>query len=208
MSAEYVLRKHHLLHIPELKIDEGIFRHRFREDCSMLHCGGKCCRSGVTLGIEERAKILEHADLIQQHMPEGHEKNPANWFVDEFDHPDFASGRAAETCVRNEACVFLDSDARCVLQRVEAQVPPNVGALKPFYCRAFPICVDFGVLMIDDEHCPDENRCCGPVADGPLTIFDVCAFELEYVLGAAGLAELRDLTRSVLASRPVPGDEG
>jgi hypothetical protein len=140
-------------------------------------------------------------------MPAGYESNPANWFVDEFDHPDFPSGLAADTCVRNAACVFLDPDARCVLQTAEANAPPGVGALKPFYCRAFPVCVDFGVLMIDDEHCPDETRCCGPVQDGPRTIFDVCAFELEYVLGAEGLSELRALATATLTN-PLASDEG
>jgi hypothetical protein len=31
--------------------------------------------------------------------------------------------------------------------------------------------------------------------NGPLTILDICAFELEFMLGADGLAELRRMAR-------------
>jgi hypothetical protein len=33
------------------------------------------------------------------------------------------------------------------------------------------------------------------VKNGPLTILDICAFELEYMLGPYGLAELRTMAR-------------
>lgn len=192
MSDAVVLRNHHLRHIPELKVGEGILRSRFKAGCSMSRCGGKCCRSGVLAGVEERDRILENADLVRRYLDEDQEQNPANWFGEKFEDPDFPSGRAVETQVRNGACVFLDREARCVLQKAEAHAPSGVKALKPFYCRAFPVTVEFGVLTIDDEHCPDETRCCGPTKDGELTVFDVLEFELEYVLGPNGLSELRD----------------
>jgi hypothetical protein len=35
------------------------------------------------------------------------------------------------------------------------------------------------------------------VKNGPLTILDICAFELEFMLGADGLAELRTMAREL-----------
>jgi len=65
--------------------------------------------------------------------------------------------------------------------------------LKPFFCRAFPISLENGTLTYDNQF-DTETQCCAPVAEGHLTVFDVCAEELEHVLGAEG-AGLRRLTR-------------
>ena len=77
----------------------------------------------------------------------------------------------------------------------EAHVTKGFGFLKPFFCRGFPVCRLNSTLCVDDEQCDDEHKCCGPVKNGPWTILDVCAFELEYMLGADGLAELRTMAR-------------
>ena len=77
----------------------------------------------------------------------------------------------------------------------ESQAPKGFGYLKPFFCRAFPVCILNSTLSVDDEQCPDEHKCCGPVKNGPWTILDICSFELEYMLGADGLAELRKMAR-------------
>jgi hypothetical protein len=78
-----------------------------------------------------------------------------------------------------------------VLQVAEGALGDG-STLKPFYCRAFPICIDRGVLSYDDQ-VGLEPPCCGPVAGGSLAIFDVCAVELDLVLGPEGAAELRVL---------------
>jgi len=143
------------------------------------------------MDLREQERILEHVDLVQRHMDEGQERNPANWFGEEVADPDYPSGRAVATNVHNGGCVFLNKKNLCVLQIVESHAPPEFGYLKPFFCRAFPLCIDDGVLVVDE--CPDETGCCAPVGKGNLTIFDICAFELEYVLGAAGVDELRQL---------------
>jgi hypothetical protein len=94
----------------------------------------------------------------------------------------------------------------------EAKAPPGFGHLKPFFCRAFPVCIINSTLCVDDEQCPDERACCGPVKSGPLSILDTCAFELEYVLGKEGYAELlkmaadreKDLADQPADKKPVP----
>ena len=82
-----------------------------------------------------------------------------------------------------------------MLHIAELHAPKGFGNLKPFFCRAFPVCILNSTLCVDDEQCPDEHTCCGPLKNGPLTILDICAFELEYMLGAEGLAELRTMAR-------------
>ena len=90
--------------------------------------------------------------------------------------------------------------------------PQRLRLSEPFFCRAFPVCILNSTLSVDDEQCPDEHACCGPVKSGPLSILDVCAFELEYMLGTDGLAELRtmaadrekDLSDQPADKKPVP----
>jgi hypothetical protein len=91
-------------------------------------------------------------------------------------------------------CVFLDADRRCVLQRA-SEASGGAVALKPFFCTAFPVVIDNGVLGVDpNATTTGAAECCIHDPGGPLTVFDVCAFELEHVVGAAGVAELRRLS--------------
>ena len=191
MSNSPELRRHRLRNIPVLGVDENVFRTRYAHDASMSRCSGYCCRSGVLLDVVERDKILRHADLVGGAMDPAQQHDTSFWFGAEVEDPDVSSGRAVDTQVHNGSCVFLNGDARCVLQQVEMQADPDVGPLKPFFCRAFPVALEFGVLTVDDEHCPFEVGCCGPVEQGSLTIFDLCADELEFVLGKEGVDELR-----------------
>jgi Fe-S-cluster containining protein len=162
----------------------------------MSNCRGRCCADGVDLDIIERDRILEHSHLIQPHMDETQDRNPQNWFQKKT-HPDadFPSGECTTTALRENGCVFLNKDGYCVVHIAESLIPKGFGYLKPFFCRAYPVYIVNSTLCVDDELCPDEHKCCGPVKNGPLTILDICAFELEYMLGADGLAELRMMAR-------------
>ena len=183
-----VIREHHLPHIAELEVDAKLLACRFAAGCSMSRCRGTCCTSGVWVDLAHRDRILAHADVIGRYMEPAQEHDRARWFEPgEKDDQDFESGRAISTATIGDGCVFLDSHQRCVLQLAEAEVP----GLKPFYCWAYPIVIDHGVLTLDDEMCPEEKQCCGPVASGALDIMDVCAFELEHVVGATGVSALR-----------------
>jgi Fe-S-cluster containining protein len=155
----------------------------------MSNCRGKCCLYGADVDLGEQDRILKNADVIRRLMDDSQDRDSANWFENPFKDGDFPSGQAITTRLHNDACVFLNKEGRCVLQIAESEI----GDLKPFFCRAYPICIDAGSLTIDDENCPEEVQCCGVVGSGTLTIFDVCAFELEYVLGKDGLSELRKL---------------
>ena len=193
MSGTPVLRKHLLRHISELEVSGDVIRCRFEKTGSMSNCQGGCCALGVDVDIAQRDHILEHAELVRRHMDASQDPDPRNWFGESFEDSDFPSGQAASTNARNGACVFLDANGWCALHRAETQTRSEAADLKPFFCRAYPLTIENGVLRIDREQNPGATRCCGPVEGGALTIFDVCASELEHVLGAAGLGELRKI---------------
>ena len=159
----------------------------------MSNCRGNCCKYGVWVDIEESKNILAHVELIQRHMEPHQETNPQNWFeghtvIDK----DFPSGIAIGTQMRDTGCVFLDSKGRCVLQTAAVAEGLDRFALKPFFCVAYPISIENGVLLFDDEEYPDNQQCCSPVPNGSLNVFDICAEELEFTIGPEGLQELRE----------------
>jgi Fe-S-cluster containining protein len=193
MSKARVLPKHRLGFLPELKVGDDIFTTRYERSCSMSNCRGRCCADGVDLDLADRDRILEHADLIRPHMDETQDHDSANWFQDTKTDSDFPSGVCTTTRLKADGCNFLNKHGQCVVHIAESKAPPGFGYLKPFFCRAFPVCILNSTLSVDDEQCPDERGCCGPVKNGPLSIIDICAFELEYVLGADGLTELRKM---------------
>jgi len=195
-APSHPLRDHDLVYLPQLKVGEELFTQRFEAGCSMMKCNGYCCREGVVLDVAHRDRLLAHAALVQKYMDETQIKDTSKWFETEEEVDlDFPSGKSSGTMKHNDTCVFLNKNKHCVLQLAEAEVPD----LKPFYCRTYPIVIIDGRLTYDDEHSPSETHCCGPVKDGPLDVFDVCTFELEYTLGpkAKGLVELKRLARKV-----------
>jgi Fe-S-cluster containining protein len=201
-SDALVLSDHHLSHISRLTVDPSVFERRFSASCSMANCQGVCCRSGVWVDAAHRERIEQHADVVVRYMEPDQEHDPARWFDEDetLVDRDFESGSATSTSTRNGSCVFLDSRRRCVLQLAQAEVP----GLKPFYCFAYPIVIDHGVLTLDDEHCPDEMRCCAAMPGGSQNVFDVCGWELEHVLGSSGYEELRRL--AMARSTVLPND--
>jgi Fe-S-cluster containining protein len=190
-TDQRVLRKHRLKHVPELRLSDQLLKLRFGAGCLMSNCRAECCSGGASVDMVERDRIVQHAELVRTHMDANQEHDVERWFEDRSEDVDFPSGIATGTCTYEDRCVFLNGAGRCVLQAAEGALPDGT-TLKPFYCRAFPICIDHGVLCYDDQ-LGLEPPCCGPVADGSLTVFDVCAFELEHVLGPEGAAELREL---------------
>lgn len=189
-EASATLRRHKLAHVPVLQVDCGLFQKRFASQCRTDQCKAACCTGGVWVDVEERDRILKNAGHVRTMMDAGQEQDPARWFdAGDVADPDFPSGRAAGTQVVNGRCVFLDEAGRCTLQRAEAGGNVN---LKPFFCRIFPLTLEYGVLTLD-EMAADQTQCCAVSPTGPSTIFDVCAAELDQMLGPDGVEELRQL---------------
>ena len=188
--TDLVLRRHKLRHLSTLQVEPGMLTARFASDCSMTRCTGRCCAHGVYVGLAEQQTILDNAAGIQGQMDASQVQDPAQWFDPEpVEDADFPSGRAIGTAELNGGCVFLNEAGRCVLQKASTA---QTGNLKPFFCTAFPLTLDHGTLCLDD---PRATGCCTPDPAGEQDVFDLCAQELEHVLGADGVGELRRLPR-------------
>lgn len=183
-----LITDHALAHLGPLPVSSHLLGCRFSSGCSMSNCRGSCCGGGVSVDLRHRDRVLAEAPLVLRYMDATQERDPTQWFeAEEIPDTDFPSGAAASTRVVNGGCVFLDSRGLCVLHAAEAESP----GLKPFFCRTYPIALVNGVLTVEYDYCPDETHCCGPVEGGPLTIFDVCADEIAFMLGERGANELR-----------------
>lgn len=187
-----ILHRHHLKHLPELKVEPDFLTRRFAPGCSMAQCNARCCRQGVMVDIAEQKHILDQRALVLKYMEPHQEHDPDKWFdgVVEED-TDFPSGKGVGTQVRSTGCVFLDSVGRCVLQKAAIAEGMNKFALKPFFCVAYPVTIESGTLIIDDADFTERKECCSTVENGTLTVLDVCREELEFMLGPEGLSELQ-----------------
>lgn len=199
-DAEFTLRRHRLAHFPALRVRRSFFGGRFAGGCAVARCDASCCRYGVYADLGERDRILEHAAMIIRHMEPHQERDPAKWFEAEiYDDGDFPSGRTIGTVACGYGCVFLDSAGKCTLQKAAASEGMHPLALKPFYCTAYPVVIEEGVLMIDDSQHVNRPQCCRATPGAEKDVLDVCAEELEYILGPDGFAELRALASSIEA---------
>jgi len=191
-DADDVVTPTRLPNLPALRVSPALLEERFAAGCDTRRCVGRCCRSGVWLDPVERDRVLAHADRVRRAMDPGQARDARRWFsrrvaVD----PDFPSGTAVHTRVRDGRCVFLTGAGRCVLQKASS----GRLQLKPFFCTAFPVTVVEGVLTLDDRDFRAGQPCCEATERGPLTVFDTCGMELRHVLGAAGVSRLRRLAR-------------
>lgn len=181
--------------MPEYKIgkyiiDPVLFEKGFAKGCGPFHCETTCCASGVFLDPTERDVILEHQEEIRAMMDETQTQNGAVWFDNRReDDIDFPSGYAVGTEVYNNKCVFLRKDGRCSVQLVSKEKYNNPWKIKPFYCIAFPICVDNGVLTYDNYQ-DGKTQCCSMVENHEHPLVESCKEELEFILGAEGYKEL------------------
>jgi len=173
-----------------LRVAPDLLEARFAAGCDTRLCTAACCRSGVWLDPRERDRVLAHAGIVRQAMDPDQPRDPRRWFSRRVvADPDFPSGRAVHTRVRNGRCVFLNGAGRCVLQK--ASGGRGGPQLKPFFCSAFPVTIDHGVLTLDHPKRRSQRRCCAATAGGPLTVFETCRAELRHVLGAVGVRRLR-----------------
>jgi hypothetical protein len=90
--------------------------------------------------------------------------------------------------------VFLNAEGRCVLQKASIGARLAV-SLKPYFCTAFPVTIDRGVVTLDDKDFRAGQPCCDTTERGPLTVLDTCVMELRHVLGAPGVSALRRAAR-------------
>ncbi len=180
------------LQIGKYKIDPLLFEKGFSKGCGPNHCETSCCSSGVFLDPSDRDVILQHKDEVKSAMDETQTTNDAVWFDNTREEDlDFPSGYAVGTEVHNDKCVFLRKDGRCSVQVVSAEKYNDPWKIKPYFCIAFPISVENGMLTFDDYQ-QGKTECCTIVHDTDATLVDSCKAELEFVLGKEGYQELKN----------------
>jgi hypothetical protein len=182
------------MHIPELRVDPEIVSQRFSSNCSMCNCNGSCCSEGVLLDVQDKERILVHADLIKRYLEPQQINDTGKWFDNIIEgDKDFPSGLCDGTTVHGNCCVFLDSKGLCVLQKTAMAEGMDKFALKPFYCVIFPLTIERHKLTMDRLESHHRPQCCSDVPDGLLTVLDVCREEFEYIYGAQGIEEVEKL---------------
>ena len=146
------------------------------------------------LDVTERDNILRHADLIREHMEPDQVQDPAAWFDQELEYDsDYPSGVGVGTQTTARGCVFLKKNGYCVLQTTAMETGLPKQALKPFFCFAFPVTIDAGILTIDDPDFTNRPDCCSMIEGGTRSVLDICEEEFEFVLGSEGAKALREM---------------
>ncbi len=185
------------------EIDPVLFEKGFAKGCGPFRCESKCCSVGVYVDLKEKETILSHKETIKKYMDETQTTDDSRWFDSEIeDDRDYPSGKAVGTEVFNDKCVFLNKKGKCSLQVMGNEEGIGGWAIKPFYCIAFPISIEDGVLTFDDFQ-QGETQCCstvrnfsaegGSVSGGEMPLVDSCKAELEFVLGKEGYKQLLEL---------------
>lgn len=183
------------LRIGKYTIDPILLEKGFAVGCGPHQCQTTCCRSGVFVDLKEKETILQHKETIKLMMDETQTTDESRWFEQRMEKDvDFPSGYSVGTEVHNDKCVFLRSDGRCSVQLVSAEQYGDPWKIKPFYCIAFPITVENGLLTFDDFQ-QGEAPCCTIVNETETLLIDSCRAELEFVLGKEGYRQLRDCTK-------------
>jgi len=186
------LTRHSLPQFRSLEVGRSILECKMAAACDSNKCTSQCCGTGVYADKAERDRILAHAREVIAIMDDDQPHDPADWFdAEEVHDEDFPSKTAIGTQVFARGCIFLNKQGRCVLQK--ANLEGRTPVLKPFYCTAFPITVDHGMLMMDLDNVEGTKLCCQPSEGGTRSVLEVFAYEIEHTVGADGAAELRAL---------------
>lgn len=189
------------MRIGKYEIDPVLFKKGFSKGCGPLACESTCCSVGVFADLKEKGLILSHKETVKKYMDDTQTIDDSQWFDSEvFDDNDYPSGKAVGTQVFNNKCVFLNKLGMCSLQIAGASEGMGRWALKPFYCIAFPITVDEGVLTFDDFQ-QGKTQCCSSIDAKESTLVESCRDELELILGHDGYKELISGQRESSAGR-------
>ncbi len=178
------------MRIGKYVIDPVLFEKGFSKGCGPLACESICCSTGVFADLKEKEIILSHKETVKKYMDETQTTDDSRWVDSEVcDDNDYPSGKKVGTEVFNDKCVFLNKSGMCSLQITGASEGIGRWALKPFYCIAFPITVDEGVLTFDDFQ-QGKTQCCSSIDAKETTLVESCRDELELILGHDGYKEL------------------
>jgi Protein of unknown function (DUF3109) len=189
------------MHIGKYDIDPILFEKGFLKGCGPFACESTCCAGGVYVDLKEKELILSHKETVKKYMDETQLADDTRWFDNDVeDDADFPSGKIVGTEVVNDKCVFLNKTGLCSLQIAGTEEKLGRWALKPFYCVAFPITVEEGVLTFDD-FLNAKTSCCSLTDNKEATLVEACKEELEFVLGSSGYKTLSEMRKEFLSKQ-------
>ena len=194
------LRRHHLPHLPVLRVGASVRDARFMRACDAGRCSSVCCGTGVYADSRERESILEHATASSRSwIPSSRKTRAPGSMTSASKTPIFPRAWGWAPRPANEgACFSTARGAACFQLAHQTGLVPMV--LKPFYCWAFPVTIYGGILALDIDNVPGTRTCCQPVDDSAVensrTALDVFEWEFLHVLGPDGVAELREVLAS------------
>ena len=126
--------------------------------------------------------------------------NAERWFLEGAAiDPDALGGQTRRTRIIDGACVFLNRPERgCLLHAYALQHGLSVNAMKPLYCRLFPLVVDHGQLEPESVAKDRSLICLGAGA----TLYQGQREELRALMGDDFVAEVDALEQQVLSVAP------
>jgi hypothetical protein len=185
-------------------VEPGIFTMTYFAHCmSCGFCGDACCDHGVDVEEPMVARILERAEALEHVLGIPRDR----WFSDEVEHDaDFPGGAYRRTSVVDGRCVFRSRAGRgCSLHAFALGQGLDYHELKPLVSTLFPLTFSEGLLCLADEF--DESE--GPVlicAGQGVTVYRALRDELTYYFGAACVAVLDEIERSIPKRVAAPSD--
>jgi hypothetical protein len=181
---------------PRMFADEPLQR------CRLEECKGACCVFGVWVDSREAKDILANASLIKPYMPES-TRDSEDWFAPVVDNDQHSpSGKVVhtgvETCAEHyggTACIFWQSDGKCVLQIAAVENQMHPWRFKPYYCIMHPIDLDEqGRFTLDtNEELLNEPGSCLRSAEYPIPLLETFEPEFKYLLGDKGLQAIKEI---------------
>ncbi len=170
-------------------VDSAIFRRRYFGHCLRCDfCGDDCCRHGVDVSLQERDRILAHADALEPIVGVRRDE----WFLPTITHDaEFPGGASTRTAVVDGGCAFLRRRARgCALHAFALEKGLDYHDLKPMVSALFPLTFGEGVLRCSSELRDSSLICAGA---GP-TAYGMTRAELAYYFGEELVEELDRLS--------------
>ncbi|MBN2046200.1 MAG: hypothetical protein JW750_00030 [Anaerolineaceae bacterium] len=188
------------------RVNPRLFKSEAIERCCLDQCKAACCLHGVWVDSIQARDILNHAELIQPHMPEK-DRDPLFWFDGRSDQDNQSlSGEVIHSTVLpapdhygGTSCVFLRGwDHKCALQVAADANQLHPWRFKPFYCILHPLDLDPSghiTLESDLDLLLQEKGSCLRPSRKTTPLIDTFQPELEYLLGSRAYEALRHITQ-------------